>query len=105
MIVPLESFGMPEEVYKAIALYVGGTAFIGLLLLVRRLIRSDVRRPSFLDDWFALAILLAIAGLGNVQTLVLHPPLHRDCVSVVVKHPLGEPYGRCWENSRGRRDR
>ena len=78
MIVPPENFGMPKEVHKAIALYVGGAAgiaaFIGLvLLLVRRLVRPDVRRLSFLDDWFALVLLLAIVGLGNVQTLVLHP--------------------------------
>jgi len=40
---------------------------------VRRLVRPDVRKLSFLDDWFALVLLLAIVGLGNVQTLVLHP--------------------------------
>jgi len=62
MIVPPENFGMSKEVHKAIALYVGRAAFIGLVLLVRRL--------SFLDGRFAL-VLLAIVGLGNVQTLVL----------------------------------
>lgn len=79
MIIPPENFGMPEAMHKAIALYVGGTAgvvaMLGLLiLLIRRVVRQDVRRLSFLDDWFALVLLLALVALGNYQTLALHPP-------------------------------
>ncbi|AET33233.1 respiratory nitrate reductase subunit gamma [Pyrobaculum ferrireducens] len=78
MIIPPEQFGMSKEVHKAIATYVGGAAgvvsLIGLvLLLIRRVARSDVRRLSFLDDWFALVLLLALVAVGNYQTLVLHP--------------------------------
>ena len=78
MLIPPENFGMPKEVHKAVALYVGGAAgvlaMIGLvILLVRRLARADVRRLSFLDDWFALLLLLALVALGNYQTLVVHP--------------------------------
>jgi len=78
MVVPPEQLGMTKELHKAIALYIGGTAgvvaLIGLiLLLVRRVIRPDVRRLSFLDDWFALMLLIGLVALGNYQTLVLHP--------------------------------
>jgi nitrate reductase gamma subunit len=78
MIIPPEQFGMSEEMHKAIATYVGGAAgiisLIGLILLfIRRIVRSDVRRLSFLDDWFALLLLLALVTLGDYQTLVLHP--------------------------------
>ena len=69
---------MSKELHKAIATYVGGAAgvvsLIGLiLLLIRRIARSDVRRLSFLDGWFALVLLLALVAVGNYQTLVLHP--------------------------------
>jgi nitrate reductase gamma subunit len=69
---------MSKELHKAIATYVGGAAgvvsLIGLiLLLIRRIARSDVRRLSFLDEWFALVLLLALVAVGNYQTLVLHP--------------------------------
>ncbi|MEM1664138.1 MAG: respiratory nitrate reductase subunit gamma [Pyrobaculum sp.] len=78
MIVPPYQFGVSKELHKAIALYVGGAAgiaaLIGLvLLLVRRLIRADVRKLSFLDDWFALVLLIAIVALGNYQALVIRP--------------------------------
>ncbi|RFA93805.1 respiratory nitrate reductase subunit gamma [Pyrobaculum aerophilum] len=78
MIIPPEQFGMPKEAHKAIALYAGGTAgvmsLIGLvILLIRRIVRSDVRRLSFLDDWFALILLLLLVAVGNYQTLVLRP--------------------------------
>ncbi len=78
MIIPPEHFGMSKELHKAIATYVGGAAgvvsLIGLiLLLIRRIARSDVRRLSFLDEWFALVLLLALVAVGNYQTLVLHP--------------------------------
>ncbi|MFN7105577.1 MAG: respiratory nitrate reductase subunit gamma [Pyrobaculum sp.] len=78
MAVPPYQFGISKELHKAIALYVGGAAGLAamfgiLILLVRRLTRPDVRRLSFLDDWFALVLLAAITILGNIQTLVLHP--------------------------------
>ena len=78
MIIPPERFGMPKELREAIALYVGGSAgiiaLIGLIiLLIRRLARSDVRRISYLDDWFALIILIIITVLGLVNTLVVRP--------------------------------
>lgn len=78
MIIPPYQFGISKEMHKAIALYVGGAAgivaMIGiLLLLIRRAARSDVRRLSYLDDWFALVLLVAIIILGNVQSLVIRP--------------------------------
>ncbi len=78
MIVPPYQFGISKEMHKAIALYVGGTAGIAamvgiLLLIVRRLVREDVRRLSFLDDWFALGLLAAIIIVGNIQALVIRP--------------------------------
>jgi len=78
MIFPPERFGMPKEVHEAIAHYVGGAAgviaLLGLIiLLIRRLTRNDVRRISYLDDWFALTILLIITALGVVNTLVVEP--------------------------------
>ena len=96
MIVPPEQFGMPKEAHKAIALYVGGAAgviaLIGLiLLLVRRLVRSDVRRLSFLDDWFALILLIALVTVGNVQTLVLHPPYMETVAPWIQSVLLGSP--------------
>ncbi|MFN3805052.1 MAG: respiratory nitrate reductase subunit gamma [Pyrobaculum sp.] len=78
MVVPPYQFGISKELHKAIALYVGGAAgaaamFGVLALLIRRLMRPDVRRLSFLDDWFALILLAAIVILGNIQTFVIHP--------------------------------
>ena len=77
MIVPPEQFGISKDLHKAVALYVGGAAGVAsltglVLLLIRRAARSDVRRLSFLDDWFALVLLLALIAVGNYQTLVLH---------------------------------
>ena len=96
LIVPPEQFGMPKEVHKAIALYVGGAAgvaaLIGLMLLfIRRLVRPDVRRLSFLDDWFALVLLLALTAVGNYQALVLHPPYMETVAPWVQSVLIGSP--------------
>ncbi len=96
MIVPPEQFGMPKDLHKAIALYVGGTAgvvsLVGLiLLLIRRIARPDVRRLSFLDDWFALVLLFALVALGNYQTLVLHPPYMETVAPWVQSVLMGSP--------------
>jgi nitrate reductase gamma subunit len=96
MIVPPEEFGMSKDLHKAIALYVGGTAGVlslaGLaLLLIRRVARPDVRRLSFLDDWFALVLLFALVALGNYQTLVLHPPYVETVAPWVQSVLMGSP--------------
>jgi nitrate reductase gamma subunit len=96
MIVPPEQFGMSEDLHKAVALYVGGAAGVvslaGLiLLLIRRAARSDVRRLSFLDDWFALLLLFVLTALGNYQTLVLHPPYIETVAPWVQSVLMGSP--------------
>ena len=78
MIVDPQTLGVSREVQKVVALYVGGTAgvlaMVGLLiLLARRLAMPSVRAISFLDDYFALILLLLIVILGNLQTLVIRP--------------------------------
>ncbi|MDT7869571.1 MAG: respiratory nitrate reductase subunit gamma [Thermoproteus sp.] len=96
MIVPPEQFGISEGLHRAIALYVGGTAGVvslaGLaLLLIRRAARPDVRRLSFLDDWFALVLLFALMALGNYQTLVLHPQYMATVAPWVQSVLMGSP--------------
>jgi nitrate reductase gamma subunit len=110
----LESwFGLSPSLHHAIALYVGGTAgtiaLVGLLILIIRRITGrtvtiklvneyKVRIPlttlSFLDDYFAVAILLAIIVLGLSQTLGITPtnPMYIDEISnwmwsLVTFHP------------------
>jgi len=92
----LESwFGISPSLHLVIALYVGGAAgtiaLVGLLILITRRITGrtvtiklvneyKVRIPltmlSFLDDYFAVAILLAIIALGLAQTLGIPPTQH-----------------------------
>ncbi len=96
MIVPPQQLGISKEMHKAIALYVGGAAgvaaLVGLiLLLVRRLVRPDVRRLSFLDDWFALILLIALVALGNIQTFVIHPPYMETVAPWVKSVLMGSP--------------
>ena len=96
MIVPPQQLGISKEMHKAIALYVGGSAgvaaLVGLiLLLVRRLVRPDVRRLSFLDDWFALILLIALVALGNIQALVIHPPYMETVAPWVQSVLMGSP--------------
>ncbi|CCC81100.1 respiratory nitrate reductase subunit gamma [Thermoproteus tenax] len=96
MIIPPETLGMPSSLHEAIALYVGGgagvVALIGLLiLLIRRIVRQDVRRLSFLDDWFALVLLLGIVVLGLYQTLILHPDYMHTVAPWVQSVLVGSP--------------
>ncbi len=96
MIVPPQQLGISKEMHKAIALYVGGAAgvaaLVGLiLLLMRRLVRPDVRRLSFLDDWFALILLIALVALGNIQTFVIHPPYMETVAPWVKSVLMGSP--------------
>jgi nitrate reductase gamma subunit len=96
MIVPPQQFGLSKDLHKAIALYVGGTAGVlslaGLaLLLIRRAARPDVRRLSFLDDWFALILLFAIIAVGNYQALVLRPEYMETIAPWVQSVLMGSP--------------
>ncbi|BDR93471.1 respiratory nitrate reductase subunit gamma [Vulcanisaeta souniana] len=110
-------FGLTPSLHQTIALYVGGTAgtiaLIGLLILiVRRIagrtitvrvmgeykVRIPLRMFSFLDDYFAVAILLAIIVLGLYQTLGITPynPAYVDVISkwmwsLVMLHPNIQP--------------
>jgi len=110
----LESwFGLSPSMHHVVALYVGGMAgtmaLMGLLILIVRRITGrtvtiklvneyKVRMPltmfSFLDDYFADAILLAIIVLGLSQTLGITPtnPMYIEEVSnwmwsLVTFHP------------------
>ncbi len=106
-------FGISPTLHHIIALYIGGTAgilaLIGLLILIARRITGRtvtlrfineyrVRLPmsmfSFLDDYFALAILLAIVIVGLTQTLGITPynPYYIDEISrwmwsLITLHP------------------
>ncbi len=96
LIVPPDQFGMPKELHRAIALCVSGSAGVlslaGLaLLLIRRAARPDVRRLSFLDDWFALVLLFALTAVGNYQALVLHPPYMETVAPWVQSVLMGSP--------------
>lgn len=112
-----EWFGLTPSLHHVIALYVGGTAgtvaLLGLLILtIRRITGRTVtvkvmneyrvyiplRMFSFLDDYFALAILLAIIIFGLYQTLGITPynPAYVDVISkwmwsLVTLHPNVEP--------------
>ncbi|MBP1449271.1 MAG: respiratory nitrate reductase subunit gamma [Thermoproteus sp.] len=74
----LEAFGITPQLHEELALYVGGAAGLAassgwIILAVRRVARRDVRALSFLDDWFALALVGAIVLLGTYITLAVHP--------------------------------
>lgn len=89
LIIPPTWLGMTPQEHYLIAWVVGGLggsmALIGIIiLLARRLVTREVRvmsfrvklpmrRLSFLDDYFADALLLIIIVLGLLQTLWLHP--------------------------------
>ena len=75
MVVPL---GMSPGLHSAVALYLGGVAgsasFVGLLVLAaRRVSVPRVRSISYVDDYFAVAILFAVVASGLVQTLFTRP--------------------------------
>ena len=75
MVVPLP---VSVQFHMMVALYMGGSAgisaFIGILILaVRRLQVKKVRRISYLDDYFAISMLLALIILGLTQTLYIRP--------------------------------
>lgn len=84
----LSAIGITPQVHPFLSLYVGGTggvaALAGLLLLAdRRLrgtwssvrlvntysVRVPLRKFSFLDDYFAIVLLLAVIASGLFQTL------------------------------------
>lgn len=88
----LSTMGVTAQVHHSLGLYVGGAggvvALVGLLLLVdRRLrgagtavklvnsypVRVPLRKLSFLDDYFAALLLLAVVLSGLVQTFLVSP--------------------------------
>lgn len=88
----LSAMGVTPQVHPFLSLYVGGggglVALVGLLLLTDRRVqgvetsvslvnsyrvRVPLRKLSFLDDYFALFILLALIVSGLLQTLLLTP--------------------------------
>lgn len=77
LLVPIrvyESLGVSEEAYHLVAIVMGGlsgaAALAGLLILVlRRLLVTPVRRTSSLPDLVALGMLLLVVGLGMANTL------------------------------------
>ena len=109
----LLAVGVTPAVHTFLCLYVGGTAgvvaLVGLLLLAARRVggvesrvklintyrvRIPLRKLSFLDDYFAVIILLAIAVSGLYQTLFVSQvdPAHLADVSswlwsLVTLHP------------------
>ena len=88
----LSAMGVTPQLHPFLSLYVGGTggmvALLGLLLLADRRVRGadssvkllntyrvhvPLRKMSFLDDYFAVLILLAIIVSGLFQTLFVSP--------------------------------
>ena len=88
----LSTMGVTSQLHHFLALYVGGAggvvALLGLLLLMDRRVqgvetnvrlvnnykvRVPLRKLSFLDDYFAVFILLAVIATGLYQTLVITP--------------------------------
>lgn len=75
LIVPLP---ISSQTHYLLGLYLGGAAGLvtlaGLLVLTARRIQSpSLRRISFFDDYFAVALLFLIIVFGLVQTLVIQP--------------------------------
>lgn len=94
-------FGITPQLHHAMALYVGGAggimALSGLLILtVRRMVGASsqvrvlntytvkipIRDFSFIDDYFADAVLLSIIALGLSQTLGI-TPFHPSYIGAV----------------------
>jgi nitrate reductase gamma subunit len=74
----LEAMGVPYELRKELAVYMGAAFSLimlaGLAILwARRLGRRDVRAISYLDDWFALTLITIIVVIGTINTTVIHP--------------------------------
>ncbi len=75
MVIPM---GISLQLHEFIALYVGGgaglIAFVGLLILTaRRTVQHRMRLISYLDDYFAISILLVLIVLGLTQTFYIKP--------------------------------
>jgi len=82
LIVPLP---ISAQTHDLLGLYIGGAAGLltlaGLLVLTARRVGSpQLRRISFFDDYFAVALLFLIIALGLLQTLVIRPD-YLDTVS------------------------
>ena len=88
----LSALGVTPQLHPLLSLYVGGTggivALLGLLLLAARRVRGasssvtlintytvrvPLRKLSFLDDYFAVIILLAVIVSGLFQTFFVSP--------------------------------
>lgn len=88
----LSTMGITPQIHHALGLYVGGTggvvALVGLLLLIDRRLRGvrtnvklmktysvhvPLRKLSFLDDYFAAFLLLAVILSGLFQTFFVSP--------------------------------
>ena len=92
----LSSFGITPSLHRLIAYVAGGIAgtmaLTGLVILtIRRIIGYEVRvysfnvrintpKISYLDDYFALSILLLLVLFGLMQTLWLHPDFEATVV-------------------------
>lgn len=68
------SFGVTAESYHVLAFYGGAASGLvsvaGLIvLLIRRLLSPRIKATSGVDDFFTLAILLAVMGMGLANTL------------------------------------
>ncbi len=75
MVIPM---GISLQLHDIIALYMGGgaglVAFAGLLILTaRRAAQHKMRLISYLDDYFAISILLVLIVLGLTQTFYIRP--------------------------------
>lgn len=72
------NLGISPSLHSAIALYVGGVAgFVALggmlILLGRRIGVPKIMSISYLDDYFAIGLLVSVIGLGLVNTVWLRP--------------------------------
>jgi nitrate reductase gamma subunit len=93
LIVPLP---ITAQVHDLLGLYIGGAAGLvalaGLVVLVaRRVGVPRMRQVSFLEDFFAGSLLLALIVFGLVQTLVVKPDyldtVSPWLVSILTLHP------------------
>jgi nitrate reductase gamma subunit len=93
LIVPLP---ISNQTHALLGLYIGGAAGLltlaGLLVLTaRRVVSPSLRRISFFDDYFAVALLFLVIGFGLLQTLVIQPDYLNTVspwlVSILSFHP------------------
>jgi nitrate reductase gamma subunit len=92
----LVNLGMSASIHATLAFYMGtvaGFVTLGglLVLLARRVVMPRIKSISFLDDFFAIALLLAVIVFGLANTTWLKPDYMNTVapwlVSILTFHP------------------